>query len=80
MQGNISSAVFLANGYVDLGTWWCFTPFIGAGVGGFAAQPAFAPAAQYVPAPAPQYVPASPPQYMPAPAPQYMQPPLQSRG
>ena len=34
MSGNISSAVFLANAYVDLGTWWCFTPFIGAGVGG----------------------------------------------
>ena len=27
------SAVFLANAYVDLGTWWCVTPFIGAGVG-----------------------------------------------
>jgi opacity protein-like surface antigen len=186
--GNLSSAVFLANAYVDLGTWWCLTPFIGAGVGGARnmitsvqdqgiigfngttgfgyslndsaqwnlawdvtaglsynvndnlkidlswrflnlgspqtavvqcqntascpgafytlhdvtsqdfrvglrwllpaggfgfggfAQPAFAPAAQYVPAPAPQYVPAPPPQYMPAPAPQYMQPPLQSRG
>ena len=25
--------VFLANAYVDLGTWWCITPFIGAGVG-----------------------------------------------
>src|SRR5882757_6022303 len=24
----------LANAYVDLGTWWCMTPFIGAGVGG----------------------------------------------
>ena len=23
----------LANGYADLGTWWCVTPFIGAGVG-----------------------------------------------
>ena len=23
----------LANGYVDLGTWWCMTPYIGAGVG-----------------------------------------------
>ena len=23
----------LANAYVDLGTWWCVTPFIGAGVG-----------------------------------------------
>ncbi len=28
-----SEAVFLANGYVDLGTWWCVTPFIGAGIG-----------------------------------------------
>lgn len=26
--------VVLANAYVDLGTWWCITPFIGAGVGG----------------------------------------------
>ena len=25
--------VVLANAYVDLGTWWCVTPFIGAGVG-----------------------------------------------
>ena len=24
----------MANAYVDLGTWWCVTPFIGAGVGG----------------------------------------------
>ncbi len=24
----------LANAYVDLGTWWCITPFIGAGIGG----------------------------------------------
>ena len=24
---------FLANGYIDLGTWNCLTPFIGAGVG-----------------------------------------------
>jgi len=24
----------MANAYVDLGTWWCLTPFIGAGVGG----------------------------------------------
>jgi opacity protein-like surface antigen len=32
--GNFSSAVFLTNAYVDLGTWWCLTPFIGAGVGG----------------------------------------------
>ena len=28
-----SEALFLANAYVDLGTWWCITPFIGAGVG-----------------------------------------------
>ena len=28
-----SEAVFLANAYFDLGTWWCITPFIGAGVG-----------------------------------------------
>jgi opacity protein-like surface antigen len=25
--------VALANVYADLGTWWCITPFIGAGVG-----------------------------------------------
>ena len=24
----------LANVYLDLGTWWCITPFIGAGIGG----------------------------------------------
>ena len=28
-----SEAVFLANAYADLGTWWCVTPFVGAGVG-----------------------------------------------
>jgi len=28
-----SEWLILANGYVDLGTWWCITPFIGAGVG-----------------------------------------------
>jgi opacity protein-like surface antigen len=28
-----SEALFLANAYVDLGTWWCVTPFIGAGIG-----------------------------------------------
>jgi opacity protein-like surface antigen len=28
-----SEAVFMANAYVDLGTWWCVTPFIGAGIG-----------------------------------------------
>lgn len=25
--------LFLMNAYLDLGTWWCITPFIGAGVG-----------------------------------------------
>ena len=33
-HGNYSAAVFMANAYIDLGTWWCLTPFIGAGVGG----------------------------------------------
>jgi opacity protein-like surface antigen len=28
-----SELLFLANAYVDLGTWWGVTPFIGAGVG-----------------------------------------------
>ncbi len=28
-----SEWVALANVYVDLGTWWCLTPFVGAGVG-----------------------------------------------
>ncbi|MGY4231905.1 opacity protein-like surface antigen [Bradyrhizobium sp. USDA 4449] len=28
-----SEWVVMANAYVDLGTWWCVTPFIGAGVG-----------------------------------------------
>jgi opacity protein-like surface antigen len=32
-SGNYSSWVGLVNGYVDLGTWWCLTPFVGAGVG-----------------------------------------------
>jgi opacity protein-like surface antigen len=26
--------LFLANGFIDLGTWWCVTPYIGAGIGG----------------------------------------------
>jgi opacity protein-like surface antigen len=26
--------VVLANAYLDLGTWWCLTPFVGAGIGG----------------------------------------------
>ncbi|MGQ0682217.1 outer membrane protein [Bradyrhizobium sp.] len=29
-----SEWVVLGNAYVDLGTWWCMTPFIGAGIGG----------------------------------------------
>ena len=29
-----SAAVFMANAYIDLGTWWCITPYIGGGVGG----------------------------------------------
>lgn len=32
-SGSKSELVFMANAYVDLGTWWCVTPFIGAGVG-----------------------------------------------
>ena len=31
--GFLKSTVFLANGYIDLGTWDCLTPFVGAGVG-----------------------------------------------
>jgi opacity protein-like surface antigen len=33
-DGNWKSYVFMANAYIDLGTWWCLTPFIGAGIGG----------------------------------------------
>ena len=33
-SGSKSEWVFLANAYVDLGTWWCVTPYIGAGIGG----------------------------------------------
>lgn len=32
-DGNHSAFVFMANGYIDLGTWMCLTPFVGAGVG-----------------------------------------------
>jgi opacity protein-like surface antigen len=32
-QGYLQSLVFLANAYVDLGTWNCFTPFVGFGLG-----------------------------------------------
>jgi opacity protein-like surface antigen len=28
-----SEWLFLANAYVDLGTWWCVTPYLGAGIG-----------------------------------------------
>ncbi len=31
--GTKSEWLFLANAYIDLGTWWCFTPFVGAGIG-----------------------------------------------
>ena len=31
--GSKSEALFLVNAYVDLGTWWCITPFVGAGIG-----------------------------------------------
>jgi opacity protein-like surface antigen len=32
-EGYLKSWVFLANAFVDLGTWNCFTPFVGAGIG-----------------------------------------------
>lgn len=32
-HGDFTSAVLLLNGYVDFGTWWGITPFVGAGVG-----------------------------------------------
>lgn len=32
--GSKSEWLVLANVYADLGTWWCITPFIGAGIGG----------------------------------------------
>jgi opacity protein-like surface antigen len=32
-QAQVRTAAFLANGYVDLGTWHGITPFVGAGVG-----------------------------------------------
>ena len=32
-DGYIKSLVFLANAFADLGTWNCFTPFVGAGIG-----------------------------------------------
>ena len=33
-SGGYSSWVGMANVYVDLGTWWCITPFVGVGLGG----------------------------------------------
>jgi len=32
-HGGHQSWVALVNAYADLGTWWCLTPFVGAGVG-----------------------------------------------
>jgi opacity protein-like surface antigen len=32
-SGSKSEWVALANAYVDIGTWWCVTPYIGAGIG-----------------------------------------------
>ncbi|MCE4223773.1 porin family protein [Methylobacterium sp. C25] len=32
-SGKFRSIVTMANGYIDLGTWWCLTPYIGGGVG-----------------------------------------------
>jgi opacity protein-like surface antigen len=31
--GSKSEWLYLANLYLDLGTWWCLTPFVGVGVG-----------------------------------------------
>jgi opacity protein-like surface antigen len=33
-DGSHAAEVFMLNAYVDLGTWWCLTPFVGVGVGG----------------------------------------------
>jgi opacity protein-like surface antigen len=33
-NGQLKTWLVMANAYADLGTWWCFTPFIGFGVGG----------------------------------------------
>ena len=32
-DGDHQVSVFLVNAYLDLGTWWCVTPFVGVGVG-----------------------------------------------
>jgi opacity protein-like surface antigen len=33
-DGSHAAEVFMLNAYLDLGTWWCLTTFVGAGVGG----------------------------------------------
>ena len=33
-DGSHAAEVFMLNAYLDLGTWWCLTPFVGVGVGG----------------------------------------------
>jgi opacity protein-like surface antigen len=33
-EGYLKSWIVMANAFVDLGTWDCFTPFVGAGIGG----------------------------------------------
>jgi len=32
-SGEVKTGLFLANGYLDMGTWYGFTPYIGGGVG-----------------------------------------------
>jgi opacity protein-like surface antigen len=32
-SAKLGSLTFLGSAYVDLGTWWCLTPYIGAGIG-----------------------------------------------
>ena len=32
-SGSKSEWLVLANAYVDLGTWWCITPYVGVGIG-----------------------------------------------
>jgi opacity protein-like surface antigen len=32
-DGSHAAEVFMLNAYLDLGTWWCLTPFVGGGVG-----------------------------------------------
>jgi opacity protein-like surface antigen len=59
-RGDVSSFIGLLNGYVDIGTWYGVTPFVGAGVGfanntlsgvtdqGFACQFGCSPAGGYL--------------------------------